>query len=208
MICSSIFFFFHIITVFEDIPVAGTGSKIVSSILIPVFFSLLLPDLSTHQWEAIIFPRGELRLLEQEFKEKETIYSIIAFDSQIRILRFKGETPRGTEQNVYNFSRGKSQPNASSSPWQHQEAKPTPGSHLSHSCDLSILSLAEKLQPPLTDVCILTIGLSTKDHFLSPSLPWDFDKLPSELPQMGTHFYNILKFYIAMCNRKAKVTVA
>ena len=156
---------------FEDIPVAGTGSKIVSSILIAVFFSLLLPDLSTHQPEAIIFPRGELRLLEQEFKEKETIHSIIAFDSQIRILRFKGETPRGTEENVYNFSRGKSQPNASFSPWQHQEAKPTPGNHLSHSCDLSILSLAEKLQPPLTDACILAIGLSTKDHFLSPSLP-------------------------------------
>lgn len=93
----------------SDVLMAGTGSKMVSSVLVLVFFSLLLPDISTHQPEAIIFPRGELRLLDQKFKEKEIIYSIVIFDSQIRILRFKGEAPRGTDRNVHNFSRGVSQ---------------------------------------------------------------------------------------------------
>lgn len=100
-------FFFHFTTALEDMLVTDTSSEIISEILILVFFSPLLPDLSTYHSEVILLPGGELRLLEQEFKEKESSYSIIIFDSQTRILRFKGEALMGTEQRVYNLFKRK-----------------------------------------------------------------------------------------------------
>ena len=134
-----------------------------------VFSSSLLPYLSTLQSEVIILSRGEVRLLEQGI-QGERNYSIIIFDSQTKIWRFKGEVLRGIGQRADNLFKGESRPNACSSPWQYQETCP-------HRWDCPLPFLwAHHLAPGWE--------ATTPSHCCLQFTHWSFNKraIPSPLP--------------------------
>lgn len=171
-----------------------------------MFFSLLLPYLSTHQPEAVIFPRGELTLLEQKFKEKEkkTIYSIIIiFDSQIRILRFKKEAPREPEQRVSTFQEERVS----------QMPAPAPGSIRKEPClAIRVSSSPCPWQRSYKFLSLLPAPwplVIQQKTISSPSpCPETLISLHLNCPRWGPTSLGVKILYMAMCNRKVKVTVA